>query len=44
MEGIGWLRDGSIPLRFQRRGGCAIDKKVPFLTGADGVVSNFQQK
>ena len=24
---------------FQRRGGCSINKKVPFLSGADGVVS-----
>ena len=23
---------------FSRRGGCAIDKKIPFLSGADGVV------
>ena len=23
---------------------CAINKKTPFLSGADGVVSNFQQK
>jgi len=29
---------------FSRRGGCAINKKSPFLSGADGVVSNFQQK
>jgi len=26
---------------FLRRGGCAINKKIPFLSGADGVVSNF---
>jgi len=32
------------PLRsFSRRGGCAINKKIPFLSGADGVVSNFKQ-
>ena len=29
---------------FSRRGGCAINKKMPFLSGADGVVSNSQQK
>src|SRR5215475_2288198 len=29
---------------FQRRGGCATNKKTPFLSGADGVVSDFQQK
>ena len=29
---------------FSRKGGCAINKKIPFLSGADGVVSNFQQK
>src|SRR5215475_7139987 len=29
---------------FQRRGGCAMNKKTPFLSGADGVVSDFQQK
>src|SRR5262245_62804419 len=29
---------------FSRRGGCAINKKIPFLSGADGVVSNSQQK
>ena len=23
---------------FQRRGGCALNKKIPFLNGADGVV------
>jgi hypothetical protein len=28
---------------FSRRGGCAIKKKVPFLSGADGVVSNFNK-
>src|SRR5215467_11295394 len=28
---------------FSRRGGCAINKKIPFLSGADGVVSNFKQ-
>src|SRR5262245_16113289 len=29
---------------FSRRGGCAINKKVPFLSGADGVVSKFRQQ
>src|SRR5215468_11106259 len=29
---------------FQRRGGCATNKKTPFLSGADGVVRDFQQK
>src|SRR5215471_8159231 len=41
----GWLvarRVHSPP--FSRRGGCAINKKTPFLSGADGVVSKFQQK
>ena len=28
---------------FSRRSGCAIDKKIPFLSGADEVVSNFKQ-
>src|SRR5215831_3765181 len=28
---------------FSRRGGCAINKKIPFRSGADGVVSKFQQ-
>jgi len=28
---------------FLRRGGCAINKKIPFLSGADGVVCKFQQ-
>jgi len=28
---------------FSRRGGCAINKKIPFLSGADGVVGNFKQ-
>src|SRR5215831_21396077 len=39
---MGWLRDGSIPL-LSRRGGCTINKKIPFLSGADGVVGNFKQ-
>src|SRR5215475_8868963 len=29
---------------FSRRGGCAINKKIPFLGGADGVVIKFRQK
>src|SRR5215475_6868451 len=29
---------------FQRRCGCATNKKTPFLSGADGVVGDFQQK
>src|SRR5215813_11752025 len=29
---------------FSRRGGCAVNKKTPFLSGADRVVSNFEQK
>jgi len=33
---------GPIP-SFQRRSGCAINKKIPFLSGADGVVSNFKR-
>ena len=28
---------------FSRRGGCAINKKVPFLSGADGAVSNLNK-
>jgi hypothetical protein len=28
---------------FSRRGGCAINKKLPFLKGADGVVAKFDQ-
>ena len=36
-----WLR--GLPLRYSRRGGCAIKKKIPFRSGADGVVGNFQQ-
>src|SRR5215470_1367740 len=28
---------------FSRRGGCAINKKILFLSGAGGVVSKFQQ-
>src|SRR5437763_173991 len=34
-----WLR-WTFPA-FSRRGGCAINKKVPFLSGADGAVSNL---
>jgi hypothetical protein len=29
---------------LKRRGGCAINKKIPFLCGADGVVSKIQTK
>jgi hypothetical protein len=29
--------------QFLDRGGCAINKKIPFLSGADGVVGKFQQ-
>src|SRR5215813_10092395 len=29
---------------FSRRGGCAINKKIPFLSVADGVVIKFRQK
>jgi hypothetical protein len=29
---------------FQRRGGSAFNKEIPFLGGADGVVSEFQRK
>src|SRR5215469_14076760 len=32
---------GSFPSVFKE--GCAINKKIPFLSGADGVVSKFQQ-
>ena len=28
---------------FSRRGGCAINKKIPFLIGADGVVGKFKR-
>jgi hypothetical protein len=28
---------------FPRRGGCAIKKKIPFLSGADGVVRSFEK-
>jgi hypothetical protein len=36
-----WVEYKSIPLLSKERGGCAIDKKTPFLSGVDGVVSNF---
>jgi hypothetical protein len=36
-----WHQAHSPP--FSRRGGCAINKKTPFLDGADGVVGNFKQ-
>src|SRR5215475_6743120 len=39
----GGCETGPFP-SFSRRGGCAINKKIPFLCGADGVVSNFKQK
>ena len=39
MDGVGWLRDGSIPLRFQGGVAAPLIKKIPFLSGADGVVS-----
>src|SRR5215831_15034140 len=43
------LEDGLVARRvhsppFSKRGGCAINKKIPFLSGADGVVNKFQQK
>ena len=41
-EGMGWLRDGSIPLLF-KEGWLRLNKKIPFLSGADGVVCNFKQ-
>src|SRR5215831_13801587 len=37
------FRYGSAPFpSFSRRGGCAINKKSPFLIGADGVVGKFK--
>ena len=38
----GGCETGPFP-SFSRRGGCAINKKIPFLSGADGVVGKFQQ-
>src|SRR5215475_12238797 len=38
----GGCETGPFP-SFSRRGGCAIDKKIPFLSGADRVVRNFKQ-
>src|SRR5215475_39018 len=38
----GGCETGPFP-SFSRRGGCAINKKIPFLSGADGVVSNLKQ-
>ena len=36
-EGMWWLRGGSIPLLFKEGWlRCAINKKIPFITGADG--------
>ena len=29
---------------FSSRGGCVINKEIPFLSGAGGVLSKFQQK
>ena len=40
---MGSLPDGSIPLRFQGGVAAPLVKKIPFLSGADGVVSNFEQ-
>src|SRR5215468_10795625 len=40
---MGDCETGPFP-SFSRRGGCAINKKIPFLSGADGVVRKFQQK
>src|SRR5215467_4354226 len=39
---MGDCETGPFP-SFSRRGGCAINKKIPFLSGADGVVRKFQQ-
>jgi len=41
----GWVdcETGPFPSVF-KEGGCAINKKIPFLSGADGVVRKFQQK
>jgi hypothetical protein len=39
---MGRLRDGSIPLLF-KEGWLRLNKKIPFLCGADGVVGNFKQ-
>ena len=38
MRGMGWFRDGPIPL-LSKEGACAINKKIPFLSGAGGVVT-----
>jgi hypothetical protein len=43
MEGNGLVARRVHSPPFSRRGGCAINKKTPFLSGADGVVSKFQQ-
>jgi len=40
---MGFVVRGLHSFSFSRRGGCAINKKIPFLIGADGVVSNFKQ-
>src|SRR5215831_12348678 len=42
-RGMGFAVRGVHSPPFSRRGGCAINKKIPFLSGADGVVSNFKQ-
>src|SRR5215471_16140095 len=41
---MGWrgCETGPFP-SFLLRGGCATSKKIPFLSGADGVVRNFKQ-
>src|SRR5215475_9540151 len=44
VEGMGLVERGVHSPPFSRRGGCAINKKIPFLSGADGVVGNFKQK
>ena len=43
VEGNGFVVRGVHSPPFSRRGGCAINKKIRFLSGADGVVSNFKQ-
>jgi len=37
------LKSFRTPL-LQRRGGCAIKKIAPFLSGADGVVKNYAKE
>jgi len=36
------VRDGPIPL-LSKEGWLRLSKKIPFLSGADGVVSHFKQ-